>query len=168
MPDHPVSAQPPDEPTDEIHLIAGPPPANPPLFVAFILVALSIAAPFLFLQAGSPSLLFGVAVLALAGAGLITMSSAAAAQLRRRADATIRPRASITKAGITLHTGPPAGSAQHFPAGQIQAARLVSGALVIHTAKDHPNPGRHVMRFGKLATPRASLEAALAELTSKP
>jgi hypothetical protein len=157
-----------EEAAGEIDLIAGPPPANPPLFIAVILVGLGITAPFLFLKAGSPSLLFGIAVVALAGAGIITMSAAAAAQLRRRADAAIRPRASITKAGITLHAHPVSGIVLHFPAGHIRSARLLPGALVIQTAKAHPNPGRYVLRFGKLATPRAALEAALAEFTPKP
>lgn len=167
MDDSPVFAPPPGPPDGEIQLIAGPPPANPPLLVALSLVGLSIVAPFLFLKAGSPSLLLGIAVLALAGAGIITMSGAATAQLRRRADTAIRPRASITKAGITLHVHPVSGTAQHFPAGQIHSARLLPGALVIQTAKDHPKPGRHVLRFGKLATPRTALEAALAEFVSK-
>jgi hypothetical protein len=176
MASHPVSSLPDtagaplesNAPGYEIQLIAGPPPANPPLLVAFMLVGLSIAAPFLFLQAGRPGPLLGLAILALAGAGIITMSGAAAAQLRRRADAAIRPRASITKAGITLHAGPVSGTTRHFPAGQIHWARLSPGALVILTAKDHPKPGRHVLRFGKLTTPRAALEAALVEFTSKP
>lgn len=157
-----------EEPAGEVHLIAGPPPANPPLLVAVILVVLGIAAPFLFLQAGSPSLLFGAAVLALAGAGIITMCAAAAAQLRRRADAAIRRRASISASGITLHPAAPAGAVRHFPADQIHSARLVPGALVIQTAKHHPAPGRHVLRFGKLATPRAALQAALDEFGPKP
>ncbi len=167
MVDSPAFAPPPQEPDGEIHLIAGPPPPNPPLIIALILVGLSVIAPFLFLKAGSPSLLLGIALLALAGAGVITMSGAATAQLRRRADAAIRPRASITKAGITLHAHPVSGIAQHFPAGQIHSARLLPGALVIQTAKDHPKPGRHVLRFGKLATPRPALEAALAEFVPK-
>jgi len=160
----PVSTPPPDE----IHLIAGPPPANPPLLIAVTLVGLSIVAPFLFLRAGSPSVLLGIAVLALAGAGIITMSGAAAAQIRRRADAAVRPRASIAKTGITLQAHPVSGIVQHFPAGQIHSARLFAGTLVIHTTRDHPKPGRHILRFGKLATPRAGLEAALAEYTAKP
>jgi len=172
MGSHPVSAPPnaaaAPKPDGEILLVAGPPPANPPLFIAFILVALGIAAPFLFLKAGTPSLLLGIAVLALAGAGIITMAAAAAAQLRRRADAAIRPRASITKTGITLHAHPVSGIARHFPATQIESARLLPGALVILTAKAHPKPGRYVLRFGKLSAPRAALDAALAEFSPKP
>ncbi len=156
-------------PPGEVHLIAGPPPANPPLVIAVILVGLGIAAPFLFLKAGAPSLLFGIAVLALAGAGIITMSAAVAAWLRRREDAATRRRASISASGITLHARPaPAGDVRHFPADQIQSARLLPGALVIQTGKDHPNPGRHVLRFGKLAAPRAELEAALAAFQQEP
>jgi len=152
----------------EIHLIAGPPPANPPLLVAVMLVALGITAPFLFLQAGGPSVLLGLAVLALAGAGIIAMSGAVAAQLRRRADAAIRPRASISGDGITFHAGALSGIEQNFPAGQIHSARLLPGAIVIQTAKDHPKPGRHVLRFSTLATPRAELEAALTAFNPKP
>jgi len=167
MGDNPVSAPQPDEPANEVHLIAGPPPANPPLLIALMLLALGIAAPFLFLKAGSPSLLFGIAIVALAGAGIITMSAAVTAQLRRRADAAIRPRASITKAGITLHPGPQAATARHFHASDIHLARLYPGSLVIQTVAPHPKPGRHVLRFGKLATPRAPVEAALAEFAPK-
>jgi hypothetical protein len=163
-----VAAPPPEQALEEIHLIAGPPPANPPFFVAIMLVGLSIVAPFLFLQAGSPSLLLGIAILALAGAGVIAASGAVTAQLRRRADAAIRPRASVTKAGITLHPHPVSAIAQHFPAGQIRSARLFTGTLVIHTTKEHPKPGRHVLRFGKLATSRAALAAALSAFTQKP
>lgn len=156
-----------DQPPVETQLIAGPPPANPPVFIAVVLVALGIAAPFLFLQAGSPSPLFGVAVLALASAGIMTMTAAVTARLRRRADAATRPRASITNTGITLHAGPLCGAARHFPAAQIRSARLLPSALVIQTVKDHSEPGRHVLRFGKLVTPRPALEAALAAFSPK-
>jgi hypothetical protein len=144
-------------------LIAGPPPANPPLLVAIMLIALGLAAPILFLKAGAPSPLFGIAVLALAAAGIITAFGAVSAQLRRRADSAIRPRASITPAGITLRPHA-AGAEQHFAAAQIKTAQLFPGALVIQTAPEHPKPGRHVLRFGKLATPREELNAAISAL----
>jgi len=153
----------PETPSIRTDLVAGPPPANPPLLVAMLIVALGLAAPILFLKAGSPSPLFGIAILALAAAGIITAFGAVSAQLRRRADSTIRPRASITQAGITLrpHT---AGAEEYFAATQIKTAQLFPGALVIHTAPEHPKPGRYVLRFSNLATPREELNAALSAL----
>lgn len=150
-------------PGAETLLIAGPPGASPPLLVALLLVALSIVAPFLFLRAGAPSLLFGIAVLALAAAGIITLIAAISAQLRRRADAAMRPRARINAGGITLQAKPDNNSSLHFTAAQIASARLHGGTLVIQTIKSHPKPGRYVLRYGKLVTPRDALIAALTQ-----
>jgi hypothetical protein len=128
-----------------------------------LLVALSLIAPFLFLGTGAPNVLLGVASLALATAGVIAASAAVRGQLRRRADATIRPRASIAQSGITLHQYPTSRRAdRHFAATEIKYARLTPGALIIQTAGAHAKPGRHVLRFGKLTTPREALLVALA------
>jgi len=156
----------PDDQPGAVHLIAGPPSANPPLPIACAIAALSFVAPFLFLKSGAPGPLLGIAILALAGAGIITMAAGVAAQRRRRADSAVRPRATITPDGITLHPGP-AGAAQHFDAAVIHSASLVARALIIQTTAEHPKPGRHVMRFGKLHTPRESLIAALLPLTKQ-
>jgi hypothetical protein len=154
----------PDDPPGATHLIAGPPGANPPLPIACGIAGLSFVAPFLFLKSGTPGPLLGIAILALAGAGIITVVAAVAAQRRRRADAAVRPRATITPYGITLHPSP-AGAAQHFEAAVIHSANLLPHALVIQTTEEHPKPGRHVMRFGKLYTKRESIAAALLRLT---
>lgn len=151
----------------ETLLIAGPPPASPPLFIAVLLVALSLFAPFFFLRAGSPSLFLGIAALALALAGIITLYGAVSSIRKRRADAAMRPRARISAAGITLHPSPNEHSTQHIAAEHIAAARLMAGALIVQTAKSHPNPGRYVLRYGKLTTPRDALVAALAAFTGQ-
>jgi len=154
----------PDQTSGETQLVAGPPSGSPPLPVACAVAGLSFAAPFLFLKSGAPGPLLGIAILALAGAGVITMVAAVAAQRRRRADSAVRPRATINPGGITLHPGP-AGATQHFEASLIQSASLLPRALVIQTTPEHPKPGRHVMRFGKLHTPRETLANALSSLT---
>jgi hypothetical protein len=156
----------PDDPPGATHLVAGPPSANPPLPIACAIAGLSFVAPFLFLKAAPPGPLLGIAIIALAGAGIIAMVAAVAAQRRRRADAAIRSRATITADGITLHPGP-AGSAQHFAAALIRSANLLPHALVIQTTEEHPKPGKHVLRFGKLHTPREALAAALLALTKR-
>lgn len=156
----------PDQPPGETHLIAGPPSANPPFAIACAIAGLSLVAPILFLKSGAPGPLLGIAILALAGAGIITMVAAVAAQRRRRADSAVRPRATITPDGITLHPGP-AGGAQHFEAAVIHSASLLPRALVIQTTEEHPKPGRHVLRFGQLHTKREALAAALQPLTKR-
>jgi hypothetical protein len=149
------------------NLIAGPPPANPPAFIVIIILGLSITAPFLFLRAGAPSPFFGIILLALAAASIITMSAAVKAARRRRADGAVRLRASITSTGITFHPGPTALDRQHFPASSIKSTHLLPNALIIQTIAPHPNPGRHVLRFGKLAIPRQTLQQALATISNQ-
>jgi hypothetical protein len=154
----------PELPPGATHLIAGPPSANPPFPIACALAGLSLAAPILFLKSGAPGPLLAIAILALAGAGIITMAAAVAAQRRRRADSAIRPRATISSRGITLHPSPAHTTARHFAAADIHSATLLPHALVIHTLPHHPKPGRHVLRFGNLHTPRETLAAALRPL----
>jgi len=156
-----------DDPPGAVQLIAGPPSASPPLPIACAIAGLSFVAPFLFLKSGAPGPLLGIAILALAGAGIITIVAAVAAQRRRRADSAVRPRATIAPDGITLHPGPAGGAAQHFEAELIHSASLLPHALVIETTGEHPKPGRHVMRFGKLHTKRETLAAALLPLTKR-
>lgn len=157
----------PDHLPGETHLVAGPPGASPPLPIACAIAALSVTAPFLFLKSGAPGPFLGIAIVALAGAGIITMVAAVAAQRRRRADSAVRPRATITPGGITLHAGPARGAARHFDAAEIHSAILLPHALVIQTTAEHTKPGRHVMRFGKLHTRRETLAAALLPLTKR-
>jgi len=155
-----------DHPPGATHLVAGPPGANPPLPIACAIAGLSLVAPFLFIKSGAPGPLLGIAIVALAGAGIITMSAGVAAQRRRRADSAIRPRATITPDGITLYPSPAAG-ARHFETAVIRSASLLPHALVIQTTEKHPKPGRHVLRFGKLHTPRETLTAALLPLSKR-
>jgi hypothetical protein len=150
-----------------IQLTAGPPSAHPPLPIACAIAGLSFVAPFLFIKAAAPGPLLGIAIIALAAAGVITMVAAVAGQRRRRADAAVRPRATIAPDGITLHSSPAGGAAKHFEVEFIQSASLLPHALVIQTTEEHPKPGRHVMRFGKLHTPRETLTAALLALTKR-
>jgi hypothetical protein len=156
-----------DDPPGETHLIAGPASATPPFGIACVLTGLSVAAPILFLSSGAPGPLLGIAALALAGAGIITMAAAVAAQRRRRADSAVRPRATITREGITLHPSPANPRPRHFGAADIHSASLLPHALVIQTKTNHPEPGRHVLRFGKLDTPREALTAALTSLGTR-
>lgn len=151
----------------ETHLIAGPPPASPPLIIAVLVVALSIAAPFIFLRDGTPSLILGIAALAIALAGIITFAAAVRAQIRRGADSKARRRATITPRGIILHPTLAATDSLYFPWDEIAAARLTPSALIIHAGKAPAKPGRYAVRFGKLATPRPEIIAALSAKPDK-
>jgi hypothetical protein len=149
------------EPNAETHLIAGPPAASPPLFIAVMLVALSIAGPFIFVQDGSPSLLLGITAVAVAVAGAMTLWAAVQAQLRWHADNKARQRATISLAGITLHPTADAADNRHFAWADIEDAQLMQAAFIVQAGKAAPHPGRHAIRFGKLATPRPDIIAAL-------
>jgi hypothetical protein len=150
------------------YLLAGPAAASPPLVIAIALVALSIAAPFIFVADGTPSLLLGICALTVALAGLLTMLAAIRAQTKRRADAAIRRRVSITAAGITLHPTPAEADNLHFPWDAIENARLMPAAFILHASDAAPRPGRHGLRFGKLVTPREDLLAALTPRSRQP
>lgn len=143
------------------YLLAGPAAASPPLFIAVAIVALSIAGPFIFVADGTPSLLLGICALAVALAGLLTMLAAIRAQTKRRADAAIRRRVSITAAGITLHPTTAATDNLHFPWDDIENTHLMPAAFILHAGDAAPRPGRHGLRFGKLVTPREDILAAL-------
>jgi hypothetical protein len=144
-----------------IDLIAGPPAASPPLFIAVALVALSIAGPFIFVTDGTPSLLLGITALAVALAGMLTMFAAIRAQVRRRADPTSRRRVSISRAGITLHPTVSEADDLHLVWDNIENAQLMPAAFVVHANTSAPKPGRYAIRFGKLGTPRAEIISAL-------
>jgi hypothetical protein len=143
------------------YLVAGPPSASPPLFIAVALVALSIAGPFIFVAYGTPSLLLGITALAVALAGMLTMLAAIRAQLRRRADAASRRRVSISQAGITLHPTLSTADDLHFLWENIDNAYLMPAAFIVHAGHSAPKPGRYAVRFGKLMTPRADIISAL-------
>lgn len=147
---------------DETWLQAGPPPANPPLFLAALIIGISLTAPVLFSMAGAPSLLLAIAAFALAAAGIIALISAISAQRKRRGDATIRRRARISAAGIAFHRQAEPCEPELFAREHIRRVFLAGGALIVDTTPDHPNPGRHRLHFGKLATPRGELAAAIA------
>jgi hypothetical protein len=144
-----------------IYLLAGPAAASPPLLIAIALVALSIAGPFIFVADGTPSLLLGICALAVALAGLLTMLAAIRAQTKRRADAAIRRRVSITRAGITLHPTPALADNLHFAWDDIENTHLMPAAFILHAHATAPKPGRYALRFGKLVTPRADIVSAL-------
>jgi hypothetical protein len=143
------------------HLHAGPQAANPPLFLAAILIAVSLAAPILFSLAGAPNLWLAFASCALALAGIITLFGAIAGQRKFRADAAIRRRASISATGIIFYRQPAAPAPETFPRASISRVWLTGTALMLETTPDHPKPGRHRLGFGKLASPRAELTAAV-------
>ncbi len=142
-------------------LVAGPPAPSPPIFIAVALVALSIAGPFIFVAYGTPSLLLGITAVAVAIAGMLTMFAAIRAQLRRRADPTARRRASISRAGITLHPTLAAADDLHFIWDEIENAQLMPAAFIVHANNSAPKPGRYAVRFGKLITSRAEITSAL-------
>lgn len=150
----------------ELH--AGPPPANPPIFLAVIIVGIGIAAPWLFARAGAPSLLLGAAALALGIAGIITVFSAVIAQQKRQADREIRLRASLSQSGVSFYRKPGLTNAEFFPREHIKKLWLVKAALIIDTTPDHPNPGRHRLVFSQLATPFDEVSAAVTALNNMP
>jgi len=148
-------------------LIAGPPAASPPLLIAVLLVALSIAGPFIFVTDGTPSLLLGITAVAVALAGMITMLAAIRAQIRRRADAAARRRVSISDSGITLHpTTAPAGDV-HIPWEHITGVQVATAAFIVQAGPEAAKPGRHAIRFGKLVTPRAHITAIVDAFQAK-
>lgn len=144
----------------EIQLIAGPPAATPPLPVAILIVLLSLAAPFLFLRAGHPSLWLTSAAFALACAGIVAIE----AQAKRHADRAIRARATISPSGISFLPTPARPSSHHFSRDEIKHVHLLATALIVHTTEDHAAPGRHVLRFGRLASWRDQLLQSLQSL----
>jgi len=146
---------------EDIQLIAGPPPANPPLAVAILIVTLSLAGPFLFLRAGPPNLWLAGATLALAFAGIAALTGAIDAQIKRHADRAIRARAVISPACITFLPTPARPTSRHFMAAQVKSVHLLEAALIVHTTEHHPAPGRHILRFGQLASPRDQLAKAI-------
>jgi hypothetical protein len=157
-----------EEPFLGAELVAGPPAASPPIFVALLIVAMSIIGPFLFLSTGSPSLLFGITAVALALAGMITMVAALRAATRRRADLTPRRRVSISSAGVTLHPTSYFDDDLHFAWEHIASTQLTSAAFFLHTHPIAPRPGRYAVRFGRLITPRSEIVAALGQLQAGP
>jgi hypothetical protein len=129
--------------------------------MAMMLVALSITAPFIFVADGTPSLLLGITAVAVALAGMITMLAAIRAHRRRRADAAPRQRVSIQRHGITFHpTAEPADNL-HFPWEHIENIHVAPAAVILQASPAAAKPGRHVIRFGKLVTPRSEIIAAI-------
>ena len=145
-------------------LVAGPPSASPPFTIALLIVGMSFAAPFIFVADGSPSPLLGIAMIAVALAGIITLAAAIRAAGRRRADSAARTRVSISEAGITLHPTPRERDDLHFPWQHIAGTHMAQTAFFVHAASGAPKPGRHAVRFGKLSTQRADILAALGSL----
>ncbi len=158
QPDQPISAA----------LHAGPPAANPPLLLAALIICVSIAAPVLFSAAGAPNLLFAIAVLALASAGILTAIGAVNGQRRRRADLAVRLRASIETTGIAFYRQPHPAAPEFFPREIIKRAWLMNSALILDTTPDYPRPGRHRLGFGKLQSSREDLLAALTIINDPP
>ncbi len=158
QPDQPISAA----------LHAGPPAANPPLLLAALIIGVSIAAPVLFSAAGAPNLLFAIAVLALASAGILTAIGAVNGQRRRRADLAVRLRASIETTGIAFYRQPHPAAPEFFPREIIKRAWLMNSALILDTTPDYPRPGRHRLGFGKLQSSREDLLAALTIINDPP
>jgi hypothetical protein len=151
----------------ETPLIAGPPPANPPIFLAVLIILVSLSGPYLFAAAGVPNLFLAVASAALAIAGIITALAAAAAQKRRRADLPPRPRAHLAPTGITFLPTAISTNKQIFPRDHIAAVQLLPRALIVDTIKPHPQPGRHRLMFGPpLLTPHEALTAAIEALNN--
>ncbi len=148
-------------------LVAGPPRASPPLFIALLLVALSIAGPFVFLADGTPSLLLGITAMAVAIAGMITLVAAVRAHLRRQEDAAIRRRVLISPAGITFYPSRASARDAHFAWKHVTSAHLAQSVFYVEAAPDAPRPGRHAIRFGKLVTPRADIISRLDEFRAK-
>jgi hypothetical protein len=148
-------------------LIAGPPSASPPLLIAVMLVALSIAGPFIFVADGTPSLLLGITAVAVALAGMITMLAAVRAQLRRRADAAARRRVSISHHGITLHPTPAPSGDVHFPWEHITGVQVATAAFILQAGPEAAKPGRHAIRFGKLVTPRRHITSVVDAFQAK-
>lgn len=146
----------------ELH--AGPPPVNPPLFLAVVIVAIGIAAPWLFVRAGAPSPLLGAAALALVGAGIITVFATINAHNKRQADREIRLRACFSPSGVSLYRKPAPADAEFFPREQIKKIWLLKAALILDTTPDHPKPGRHRLVFSHLASPLDDINAAIAAL----
>jgi hypothetical protein len=147
-----------------VELVAYPPRPNPPLILAFAIIAAGLTAPFLFLRAGSPSLFLGIGSLSLALAGIVALAGALNGRRLYSADPICRPRARITAAGITLYKSPPPAPGLFFPRHQISNVQFLTSALIVHTKETHPSPGRHAVRFGKLETPRADIVAAIRPL----
>jgi hypothetical protein len=153
---------------DEISLIAGPPAASPPLFIALMLVGMSIAGPFIFLKDGTPSPLLGITAIAVAIAGMITMIAAMRAQRRRRADSTARRRVGITRAGITFYPTLHPGDNVQFAWEDITSVQMAPAAFILHAGPQAAKPGRHAIRFGKLVTPRSDILLALDGIRPQP
>ncbi len=151
----------------DIQLIAGPPAANPPIFLAALIILVSVSGPYLFAAAGVPNHFLAVASGSLAIAGFITALAAASAQKRRRADSQPRARALITPGGITFLPTAINNAAQVFPLEHIAAVRLLPRALIVDTLKLHPKPGRHRLIFGTpIVTAPEALTAAIEVLNS--
>ncbi|MDR3520420.1 MAG: hypothetical protein P4L54_02275 [Acidocella sp.] len=149
-------------------LIAGPSAANPPVFLAALVVLISLSGPYLFAMAGIPNLLLGIASGALAIAGIVTALAAAAAQKRYHADKQPRPRARITPDGVTFLPTPASNNAQVFALEHIAAVQLMRRALIVDTHQHHPKPGRHRLVFGPpYVTPHETLAQAVAALNAR-
>ncbi|MDE8349892.1 MAG: hypothetical protein POG74_10490 [Acidocella sp.] len=149
-------------------LIAGPPAANPPVLLAALVVLISLSGPYLFVMAGIPNLLLGIAAAALAIAGIVTALAAATAQKRYHADKQPRPRARITPDGITFLPKPGSGNEQVFTLEHIAAVQLLQRALIVDTHKHHPKPGRHRLVFGPpYVTPHETLSQAIEALNAR-
>jgi hypothetical protein len=151
----------------EADLIAGPPAASPPLTIALMLVALSIAGPFIFVTDGTPSLLLGITAVAVAIAGMITMVAAGRAYVRRRADAAARRRVRISFSGITFYPSVETSNSIFFSWDHITNVHVTQSAFIVQAGPAALKPGRHAIRFGKLVTPRADILSALEEIQSK-
>jgi hypothetical protein len=149
---------------EDVNLVAFPPPPKPPLVIALAIILAGLIAPFLFLRAGSPSPFLAIAALALALAGVFALAGALHGRGRRLVDPNCRLRARISGTGITLYNSPPPAPGVFFPTHQISKIHLLPGALIIHTAETYPTPGRHVVRFSKLQTPRSDIIAAIKPL----
>jgi hypothetical protein len=146
--------------SDALALRAGPPPNSPPLPIALMLVALGIFGPILFVRDAVPSIFLTAMTLLLPLAGIVTLIAAIDSLRRRRADPSVRTRALIGPAGITLM--PNRGTTEFYRWDEIADAEAGKSILMLHLNAEGGRRTRRVIRYAALETSLATLQARIA------
>ncbi|MGC9268910.1 hypothetical protein [Acidiphilium sp.] len=151
---------------DDLALRAGPAPVSPPLAVAFLILALGVAGPFVFVRDAVPSVFLTVAALLLPVAGGIAVIASVGSWRRFRADRAVRTRAIIGAEGIVLMARH--GEIERYRWAEIAAARVSASVLTLHLRGEDGKHTRRAIRYQGLETPVEMLAGRIATATLQP
>jgi hypothetical protein len=141
-------------------LQAGPAPHSPPLIVAFLILALGLVGPVVFVRDAVPSAFLTIAALLMPVAGVVAVIGAVGSWRRRRADPSVRTRALIAPEGVVLLARP--DMREVYAWDEIAGAFVGTSVFTLQLRDADGKITRRAIRYGGLETPVAMLQGRIA------